>query len=128
MESRDLLSGSYDLIVCDGFAGNVLIKTAEGVALELMKKLKRDICRKNRYKAGALLMKEMFREEKEFFNYQNYGGSVMLGTVKTVVKGHGSSGPDAFARCVEQAYSMQLGGMNEKIAASMAALKAQQEA
>ena len=108
MESRDLLSGSYDLIVCDGFAGNVLIKTAEGVALELMKK--------------------MFREEKEFFNYQNYGGSVMLGTVKTVVKGHGSSGPDAFARCVEQAYSMQLGGMNEKIAASMAALKAQQEA
>ena len=128
MESRDLLSGSYDLIVCDGFAGNVLIKTAEGVALELMKKLKRDICRKNRYKAGALLMKKMFREEKEFFNYQNYGGSVMLGTVKTVVKGHGSSGPDAFARCVEQAYSMQLGGMNEKIAASMAALKAQQEA
>jgi fatty acid/phospholipid biosynthesis enzyme len=46
----------------------------------------------------------------------------MLGTVKTVVKGHGSSGPDAFAICVEQAYHMQLGGMNEKIAASMAAL------
>jgi fatty acid/phospholipid biosynthesis enzyme len=46
----------------------------------------------------------------------------MLGTVKTVVKGHGSSGPDAFARCVEQAYSMQLGGMNEKIVQSMRAV------
>ena len=122
MESRDLLSGNYDLIVCDGFAGNVLIKTAEGMALELMRKLKRDICSKGVYKLGALLMKKMFAQEREFFNYQNYGGSVLLGAEKTVVKGHGSSGPDAVCKCVEQACRMSLGGMNEQIVTSMRAL------
>ena len=122
MESRDLLSGNYDLIVCDGFAGNVLIKTAEGMALELMRKLKRDICSKGIYKLGALLMKRMFRQERDFFNYQNYGGSVLLGAEKTVVKGHGSSGPDAVCKCVEQACKMSLGGMNEQIIQSMQAL------
>ena len=122
MESRDLLSGNYDLIVCDGFSGNVLIKTAEGMALELMRKLKRDICSKGVYKLGALLMKKMFAQEREFFNYQNYGGSVLLGAEKTVVKGHGSSGPDAVCKCVEQACRMSLGGMNEQIVTSMRAL------
>ena len=122
MESRDLLSGNYDLIVCDGFSGNVLIKTAEGMALELMRKLKRDIYSKGVYKLGALLMKKMFAQEREFFNYQNYGGSVLLGAEKTVVKGHGSSGPDAVCKCVEQACRMSLGGMNEQIVTSMRAL------
>ena len=120
MESRDLLSGSYDLIVCDGFAGNVMIKTAEGMALELMRKLKKDVYAGGlRAKLGALMMKGVFQKEKDFFNYQNYGGSVLLGAEKTVVKGHGSSGPDAVCKCVEQAYKMQLGGMNEQIVASM---------
>lgn len=122
MESRDLLSGNYDLIVCDGFSGNVLIKTAEGMALELMRKLKRDIYSRGLYKLGALLMKKMFVQEREFFNYQNYGGSVLLGAEKTVVKGHGSSGPDAVCKCVEQACRMSLGGMNEQIVQSMRAI------
>ena len=69
MESRDLLSGSYDVVVCDGFSGNVLVKTTEGTALELLKKLKKDIYSHTIYKIGALLMKRMFAEEKEFMNY-----------------------------------------------------------
>ena len=79
MESRDLLSGNYDAVVCDGFSGNVLVKTTEGTALELLKKIKKDIFSRTIYKIGALLMKRMFAEEKEFMNYQNYGGSVLLG-------------------------------------------------
>ena len=122
MESRDLLSGKYDLVVCDGFAGNVLIKSTEGTALELMKKLKKDICSKTVYKLGALLMKNVFRQEKEFFDYQNYGGSVLLGCEKLVVKGHGSSGPKAVAKCIEQAHRMAESGMNAKIAESVAKL------
>jgi glycerol-3-phosphate acyltransferase PlsX len=122
MESRDLLSGKYDLMVCDGFAGNVLIKSTEGTALELMKKLKKDICSKTVYKLGALLMKKVFRQEKEFFDYQNYGGSVLLGCEKLVVKGHGSSGPKAVAKCIEQAHRMAESGMNAKIAESVAKL------
>ena len=91
MESRDLLSGNYDVVVCDGFSGNVLLKATEGTAVELLKKLKKDIHSRLLYKLGASLMARMFKEEKEFFNYQNYGGSMLLGTSKVVIKGHGSS-------------------------------------
>ena len=121
MESRDLLTGKYDLVVCDGFAGNVLVKSTEGTALELMKMIKRNIYSKTRYKLGAALMKDMFSDLKDFMNYQNYGGSVLLGATKTVVKGHGASDAKALAVCVDQAYRMASSDMNEKIAAGLAA-------
>ncbi len=116
MESRDLLSGKYDLVVCDGFSGNVLVKATEGTALELLKKIKKDIYSRNLYKVGAFLMKKMFDEEKRFMNYQNYGGSVLLGTEKIVIKGHGSSDATAVEKCVEQAAAMLGSDLNEKIA------------
>ena len=120
MESRDLLSGAYDVVVADGFSGNVLVKTTEGTALELLKKLKKDIYSSWVYKLGALLMKRMFLAEKEFMNYQNYGGSVLLGTSKVVVKGHGSSNAVAVQKCIEQAYRMQISGLSGKIEAEIA--------
>ena len=115
MESRDLLSGKYDVVVADGFSGNVLVKTTEGTALELLKKIKKDIYSRSLYKMGALLMKRMFKEEKEFMNYQNYGGSVLLGTAKVVVKGHGSSNAVAVEKCIEQAYRMEVSGLSTQI-------------
>ena len=120
MESRDLLSGAYDLVVADGFSGNVLVKTTEGTAIELLKKLKKDIYSRTRYKLGALLMKKMFQEEKEFMNYQNYGGSVLLGTAKVVVKGHGSSKAVAVEKCIEQAYRMETSRLSAKIEEAVA--------
>lgn len=120
MESRDLLSGSYDVVVADGFSGNVLVKTTEGTALELLKKLKKDICSRWLYKIGALLMKRMFMEEKEFMNYQNYGGSVLLGIEKVVVKGHGSSNSTAVEKCIEQAWKMTVSNLSGKIGAEIA--------
>lgn len=119
MESRDLLSGRYDVVVADGFSGNVLVKTTEGTALELLKKLKKDIYSRTLYKIGALLMKQMFADEKEFMNYQNYGGSVLLGTGKTVVKGHGSSKAVAVEKCIEQAYKMEKSGLSARIEAEI---------
>ena len=115
MESRDLLSGRYDVVVADGFSGNVLVKTTEGTALELLKKLKKEIYSKTLYKLGALLMKRMFADLKAFMNYQNYGGSVLLGTSKVVVKGHGSSKAVAVEKCIEQAYKMEQRRLSEKI-------------
>ncbi|MBQ7646265.1 MAG: phosphate acyltransferase PlsX [Clostridia bacterium] len=126
MESRDLLSGKYDLVVCDGFSGNVLVKATEGTALSILKRIKKDIAKKKKYMIGALFMKQMFMEEKEFFNYQNYGGSVLLGMEKTVVKGHGSSNAAAVAVCIGQAYKMTINNMNEKIAADLGSLLAQE--
>ncbi|MBQ6153287.1 MAG: phosphate acyltransferase PlsX [Ruminococcus sp.] len=125
MESRDLLSGKYDLVVCDAFAGNVLVKTTEGTALFLLKKIKTDIYSKTIYKLGALLMKKMFSEEKEFFNYQNYGGSVLLGCEKVIVKGHGSSDAKAISVCIDQAYRMSNGSMNEQAEQQIAAFHQQ---
>ncbi|MBO4756111.1 MAG: phosphate acyltransferase PlsX [Bacteroidales bacterium] len=120
MESRDFLSGNYDVVVADGFSGNVLVKTTEGTALELLKKLKKDIYSNTLYKLGALLMKKMFAEEKEFMNYQNYGGSVLLGTSKVVVKGHGSSKAVAVEKCIEQAYRMETSGLSSQIESEIA--------
>lgn len=115
MESRDLLSGSYNVVVCDGFSGNVLVKATEGTALELLKKVKKSIYSRTIYKIGALFQKRMFAELKDFMNYQNYGGSVLLGTSKVVVKGHGSSKAVAIEKCIEQAYRMELSGLGPKI-------------
>ena len=120
MESRDFLSGQYDLVVADGFSGNVLVKSTEGTALELLKKLKKDIYSRPIYKLGALLMKRMFQEEKEFMNYQNYGGSVLLGTQKVVVKGHGSSRAVAVEKCIEQAWRMETSRLAAKIETEIA--------
>ena len=115
MESRDLLTGKYDLVVCDGFSGNVLIKSTEGACLEMLKMLKRDIYSSVKYKIGASFMKKMFDKERQFMNYKNYGGSVLLGTEKIIVKGHGSSNATSFAICIDQAYRMQSCGLNENI-------------
>ena len=120
MESREFLSGDFDLVVADGFSGNVLVKCTEGTALELLKKLKKDIYSRTLYKLGALLMKRMFQKEKEFMNYQNYGGSVLLGTQKVVVKGHGSSKAVAVEKCIEQAYKMETSRLSAKIEAEIA--------
>ncbi len=106
-------------MVADGFSGNVLVKTTEGTALELLKKLKKEIFSKTLYKLGALLMKRMFADMKEFMNYQNYGGSVLLGTSKVVVKGHGSSKAVAVEKCIEQAYRMELSRLSDKIEAEI---------
>ncbi len=127
MESRDLISGKYDLVVCDGFSGNVLVKSTEGAGLQLLKKLKSDISASFKNKIGALFLRKMFMQEKEFMNYQNYGGSVLLGTKKTVVKGHGSSNAVAVAKCIEQAYRMEASKMNLQIQECIAAIGSKEE-
>ena len=120
MESRDLLSGNYNVVVADGFSGNVLVKTTEGTALELLKKLKKEIFSRWLYKLGALFMKKMFKDLKAFMDYQNYGGSVLLGLSKTVVKGHGSSKAVAVEKCIEQAYKMEVSKLSDKIETEIA--------
>lgn len=110
MESRDLLSGKYDLVACDGFSGNVLIKSTEGACLEMLKRLKKDVTSSFWNKIGALFMLKTFKKEKAFMDYRNYGGSVLLGLEKIVVKGHGSSNAVAVRKCIEQAYKTAQNG------------------
>ena len=107
MEARDLLTGEFDLVVCDGFAGNVLLKTAEGTCIELMRLIKNKMKSSLKSKIGALLVKSKLYEIKDLMDYNNYGGAVLLGASKTVVKGHGSSNEAAIYNCIKQAYTME---------------------
>lgn len=119
MESRDLLTGDFDLIVCDGFAGNVLLKSTEGACMELMRLLKRSMISSFKSKIGALLIKKKMYEIKDLMDYNNYGGAVLLGAAKTVVKGHGSSNDVAVYNCIKQAYNMEKNHLIEAIASEI---------
>lgn len=116
MESRDFISGKYDLVVCDGFSGNVLLKSTEGGCLELLKLLKKALTKNFKNKMGALLIKKDITAIKTLMNYNNYGGAVLLGCKKTIVKGHGSSKALSVFHCVEQAYNMEKNNLREAIA------------
>lgn len=120
MEGRDLLSGNYDLVVCDGFAGNVLLKSTEGACLEMLKMLKKTFMKnlKNRIAAG-ILKKDVYAL-RDFMDYNNYGGAVLLGANKTVVKGHGSSKAVSVFHCIEQAYNMEKENLREAISQAVA--------
>ena len=115
MESRDLMSGNYDLIVCDGFAGNVLVKSAEGACLAMLKLLKTTFTKNFKNKIGALMLKKDIVATRNYMDYNNYGGAVLLGVQKTIVKGHGSSKDTAVTHCIEQAYNMEKNNLRQAI-------------
>ncbi len=116
MESRDLLSGRYDVVVCDGFAGNVLCKSTEGACLE-MAKITSKMLMNN--KQAALLLKDEMKKTAEIMDYNNYGGAVLLGAAKTIVKPHGSCEAITILHSIEQAYNMEKNKLNEEIALCM---------
>lgn len=111
MEARDALSGDYDVLVADGFVGNVLLKTAEGTAKMVMKSLKSGIMASTSAKIGSLFMKKTFAKLKNDMDYNKKGGAPLLGIEKVVVKAHGSCNADAFAIAIGQAAKMAKGGL-----------------
>ena len=102
MEARDLLSGNYDVVVCDGFNGNVLLKSTEGAIKFVLKNIKQSIKQRFLSKLGALFMKKTFSELKQNLDYSKYGGAVMLGCKKVVVKCHGDSKADSITNAIMQ--------------------------
>ena len=102
-EGRDLVSGDYDVIVCDGFTGNVILKFMEGVAGTLMDMLKKELKSSARTKIGAALAMPAFKNFKKSMDYSEYGGALMLGVNGGVVKAHGSSGARAIQSTLRQA-------------------------
>ena len=115
MEARDFLSGKYDVVVSDGFDGNILLKSVEGTAKIITSMLKDEIKSSKRAKFGYLFMKGAFKKFKEKMNYKNYGGAVFLGVKKPVVKGHGSSDGVAFEKCILQAKTLAEKNLCENI-------------
>lgn len=95
VEARDVPKGKVDVIVCDGFVGNVILKLTEGLAWNILKLLKAKFTAGIKAKAGALLLTDKFSELKNEFDYSEYGGAPILGVKGAVVKMHGSSNSKA---------------------------------
>ena len=119
MEARDLMSGEYDVVAADGFAGNVLLKSTEGAMKGLLNVLKKDIKSSFLSMIGALFMKGTFGRIKSKFDYNKFGGAVLLGCKKLLVKAHGNSKASSFATCIEQVCAMHEGKLIEKITESL---------
>lgn len=102
VESRDILRTECDVIVCDGFAGNIMLKTLEGTAGTLMSLLKQQFTRSFMTKLAALIMKPGLSEFKKF-DYKEHGAAPLLGTQGLVLKSHGSSDAKAIKNAVRQA-------------------------
>ena len=103
MEARDILSGETDVVVTDGFAGNVALKSLEGGIASLMAVMKQEIMSTLKGKIGGLLLKDAFRAIKNKMDYNKQGGAVFLGVEKVLVKAHGSSKAVAVSNAVLQA-------------------------
>lgn len=100
VEGRDIPNGVVDVIVADGFTGNIILKLTEGVALSLMNGLKESILSNLKGKLGGLLLKGNLKSFKKKLDYTEYGGAPMLGVEGLVVKAHGSSNAKALKNAV----------------------------
>ncbi|AWB44253.1 phosphate acyltransferase PlsX [Paenibacillus sp. CAA11] len=103
VEARDVLSGACDVLVCDGFAGNILLKSLEGTAGTLFSILKQEFTKTFMNKMAAAVLMPSLRGLKSKLDYKEHGGAPLLGLSGLVVKGHGSSDAGAIKNAVRQA-------------------------
>ncbi|WP_144509287.1 phosphate acyltransferase PlsX [Bacillus sp. FJAT-22090] len=106
VESRDLLTGAADVVVTDGFTGNMVLKTIEGTASGIFTLLKEAFNTSTKTKISALLVKDQLRGLKTKLDYSEYGGAGLFGLKAPVIKAHGSSNAHAIFHAIRQARTM----------------------
>lgn len=115
VEPRDVSTGDVNILVCDGFVGNTVLKMYEGVASNIFSMLKSEIMSSTRTKIGGLLLKPVFKRFKTKFDYTEYGGAAFLGVKGVCIKAHGSSDAKAFKNAIRQAMKSHDQGLVDKI-------------
>lgn len=115
VEARYILNGEADVVVTDGYTGNILLKSTEGTAKMLSTLLKNAFTKNIFTKIGYLFARKGLKEMKEMMNYKNTGGAMLLGVNGVVVKAHGSSDATSFLSALKIAYSLAKAKVNEKI-------------
>ncbi|RHM62360.1 MULTISPECIES: phosphate acyltransferase PlsX [Coprobacillaceae] len=115
IEGKELLNGDVDVIVTDGFTGNVALKTVEGVAGILMKSLKDAYLSSSRTKLGAMISKPALSQLKHRFDASSVGGALMMGFIKPVIKAHGASDAKSFESAMDLAFEMVKTNVVEKM-------------
>ncbi len=116
MEARELINSYTDIVVCDGFTGNILLKSAEGIAMSVLGLLKQTFLASTKGKIGAMLLKDDLRSLKSMMDYSEYGGAPLLGVNGGVIKAHGSSDGKAIKNAINQAIKFSKGNVVEDIA------------
>lgn len=106
VEGREITHDVADVVVCDGFVGNVILKFMEGVAQTLLSMIKKEITANLKSKMGALLSKGAFRRVKKTMDYSEVGGAPLLGVNGCVIKAHGSCSAHAIACAIRQGVQM----------------------
>lgn len=115
VEGSDIFKGAVDVVVCDGFIGNILLKTAEGVADTIGKIIKKNLKRSLISIAGAVLMRKVFKNLKVRVDYAEYGGAPLLGVKSPVIIAHGKSNPKAIQNAIFQAINSASSNLNNDI-------------
>ncbi|RXI48361.1 phosphate acyltransferase [Malaciobacter mytili] len=115
VEGNDIFKGSVDVVVCDGFIGNILLKTAEGVADTIGTIIKKNLKRSLISIAGAVLMRKVFKNLKVRVDYAEYGGAPLLGVKAPVIIAHGKSNAKAVKNAIFQAITAASSNLNQNI-------------
>ena len=116
IEGREAMLGDCDVLVADGFSGNVFLKGAEGTAMFLGSLIKRALLKNWKTKLGALLMKKELKQTMALMDYRRVGGTMLLGICKPVIKAHGSADTEAVVGAIRQAVEAVNAGVCQAIA------------
>lgn len=123
MEARDIMSGKYDVVIADGFAGNILLKSTEGALKLMMGEIKKAIKSRFFAKLGSVFLLGAFKGLKKKFDFNSYGGSPFLGCKKLIVKSHGSSKAKAIEVSIDEIITLKNRNLNERIEQAIANAK-----
>jgi len=115
VEGNDIFNGSVDVVACDGFIGNIMLKTAEGVADTIGKIIKDNLRRSLVSIAGAVLMRKVFKNLKLKVDYAEYGGAPLIGVKAPVIIAHGKSNAKAMQNAIFQAIAAADSNLNQDI-------------
>lgn len=115
VEGRDVFSGAVDVIVTDGFTGNVMLKLSEGLTAAMISMIKRELTTSAVTKAGGMLARPAFRNIKKRLDYSEYGGAPLLGVKRIVVIGHGSSNARAIRNAIRSVREFAENRASERI-------------
>ncbi|MEN3033764.1 MAG: phosphate acyltransferase PlsX [Aquificaceae bacterium] len=118
-EGRDIFAGGFDVIVCDGFVGNIILKASESLGLTVIEMLKNSVKRNILSLIGAFLMKPAFNELRKKADFAEYGGIPLLGAERPVIITHGRANAKAIRNAIKVANQFLTLGFNEKLLKSL---------
>jgi len=124
VEGRDIYNGKADVIVCDGFTGNVALKTSEGLIEAVLKLLKAELSSNLQQKLGALLSQQSFKRLKKRLDYSEYGGAPLIGLRGVSIICHGRSSSNAVKNAIRVAKEFSDNQVNAELAAELSQLGA----